>query len=160
MRLLASIFMVLFCLGSTSFADDNDQSVTLIGTIVKWQYPESKIQGAQMGDAATMDSSNNRTTPSIMLKTTMTTKDSVDEVLGFYKTLLKRDAKVDDKLGDKAETGRSVIFSDESADRPFEFHTITVNTSSASTTIIITRGADETETRITWKRYLRIKVGG
>ena len=131
-----------------------------MGTIAKWKYPKSKINGAEMSDAATMDASEKRTAPSTILKTTMTTEDSVDDVLKFYRALLQRDPKIDDKLGDKAETGRSVIFSDESDGRPFDFHTISVNTSTSSTTLIVTRGADETETRITWKRYLRLKIGG
>ena len=160
MRLLASVFTVLFCFGASSFAVDDNEPVTLLGTIVKWQYPESKIHGAEMSDAATMDASEKRTVPSTILKTTMTTEDSVEDVLKFYRALLKRDPKIDDKLGDKAETGRSVIFSDESDGRPFAFHTISVNTSTASTTLIVTRGADETETRITWKRYLRHKTSG
>lgn len=160
MRSFASVFILLFCIGSSSFAVDDSEPVTLLGTIVKWQYPKSKINGATMSDAATMDASEKRTVPSTMLKTTMTTEDSVEDVLNFYQELLKRDPKTDDKLGDKAEAGRSVIFSDESDGRPFAFHTISVNTSTASTTLIITRGADETETRITWKRYLQLKTGG
>ena len=157
MRLFASVFTVLFCLGASSFAVDDKEPVTLLGTIVKWKYPGSKIHGAAMTDAATMDASKKRTVPSTMLKTTMTTADSVEDVLKFYKTLLKRDASIVDKLGDKAATGRSAIFSDESEGRPFVFHTISVNTSNASTILIVTRGAEETETRITWKRYLRHK---
>ncbi len=160
MRLFASVFILLFCLGATSFAVDDNEPVTLLGTIAKWQYPRSKINGAAMSDAATIDANENRTVPSTMLKTTMTTEDSVEDVLKFYQALLKRDAKIDDKLGDKAEAGRSVIFSDESDGRPFAFHTISVNTSTASTTLIITRGADETETRITWKQYMQLKTGG
>ena len=160
MRLFATVFTVLFCFGASSFAVDDNDSVNLLGTIVKWQYPESKIHGAEMADAATLDAGKKRTDSSTILKTTMTTADSVEDVLKFYRTLLKRDARIDDKLGDKAETGRSVIFSDESEGRPFAFHIISVNTSTASTTLIVTRGAKETETRITWKRYLRHNTGG
>ncbi|QEG22224.1 hypothetical protein [Mariniblastus fucicola] len=160
MRLLASVFILLFCLGASSFAVDDNEPVTLMGTIVKWRYPKSQFNGAAMSDAKNMDASEKRTAPSIMLKTTMTTEDSVEDVLKFYQVLLKRDPKIDDKLGDKAEAGRSVIFSDESDGRPFAFHIISVNTSTASTTLTITRGVDETETRITWKRYLQLQVGG
>jgi len=159
MRYLAPIFTVLLCLGPFAFAATDDEPVTLLGTIVKWQYPESKIDGAEMADAATVDASGKRTVPSVMLKTTMTTNDSVEEVLKFYRTLLNRDPKVDDKLGVKSDAGRSVMFSDESDGRPFAFHTIIVNTSTASTTLIVTRGADENETRITWKRYSRHEIG-
>lgn len=165
MRFFAPIFMVLFCLGTLSFAAmplaaTSDEPVTLLGTIVKWQYPKSKIGKSEMAGAATMDASGKLTVPSTVLKTTMTTKDSVEKVLKFYRTLLTRDPKANDKLGDKPDTGRSVTFSDESDGRPFAFHTILVNTPATSTTLIITRGADEKETRITWKRYSRHEIGG
>lgn len=160
MRFAIPIFMLVFCVGASAFAINNDEPVTLLGTIVKWQYPESKITGAEMADAATMDASGERTEPSTVLKTTMTTEDSVDDVLKFYRTLLKRDQKLDDKLGAQPETGRSVLFDDESNGRPFAFHTIIVNTSTKSTTLIVTRGSDEKETRITWKQYLRHNTGG
>jgi len=155
MRFATPIFMLAFCVGASALAVNDDEPVTLMGTIVKWQYPESKLSGGEMADAATMDASGKRTEPSIVLKTTMTTEDSVDAVLKFYRTLLKRDQKIDDKLGTEPETGRSVIFNDESDGRPFAFHTIIVNTSTTSTTLIVTRGADEKETRITWNQYLR-----
>jgi hypothetical protein len=90
----------------------------------------------------------------------MTTKDSVEDVLKFYRTLLTRDPKIEDKLGVKPDAGRSVTFNDESDGRPFAFHTIIVNTSTASTTLIVTRGADENETRITWTHYSRHEIGG
>ncbi len=156
MRFFAPIFTVLFCLSTLSFAATDDEPVTLLGTIVKWQYPKSKISRAEMADAATVDASGKRTVPSIVLKTTMTTKDSVEDVLKFYRTLLTRDPKIDDKLGVQSDAGRSVTFNDESEGRPFVFHTIIVNTSTASTILIVTRGADENKTRITWKRYSRM----
>ncbi len=157
MRFIAPIFTVLFCLGNLSLAATDDAPVTLLGTIVKWQYPKSKLGGAEMADAATVDASGKRTVPSVVLKTTMTTKAPVEDVLAFYRTLLTRDAKIDDKLGAQPDAGRSVTFSDESDGRPFAFHTILVNTSTTSTTLIVTRGADESETRITWKHYSQWK---
>ena len=63
-------------------------------------------------------------------------------------------------LGIGGQAGRSVVFSDESEERPFAFHTIVVNTANSSTILIITRGNDEKLTRITWKQYLKHEVGG
>ena len=101
-----------------------------------------------------------RTVPSSMLKTTMTTRDSVDKVLAFYRDLLTRNPENDSKLGIGSQVGRSVVFSDESNGRPFAFHAIVVNSANASTTLIITRGDGEEQTRITWKQYLKHEVGG
>lgn len=160
MRFLAPVFAILFCLSPLAIAVTDDQPVTLLGTIAKWQYPDSNISGAEVSDAGTVDANGKRTVASVVFKTTMTTQDSVEDVLKFYRTLLTRDPKGDDNLGDKSEAGRSVTFSDESDGRPFAFHTILVNTSAASTTLIVTRGVDENETRITWKRYSRHQIGG
>ena len=156
MRPSVPILAVLLCLGTLAFAANDDEPVLLLGTIVKWQYPGSKIGGAEMSDAATVDATGKRTAASSLLKTTMTTKDSVEDVLKFYRTLL--DPKSGDKLGLEKSEGRSVLFSDESEGRPFAFHTILVNESTKSTVLIVTRGADEEETRITWKRYLRQEI--
>lgn len=158
MRILTPILLIVFYLGTSALAATDDEPVLLLGTIVKWQYPGSKIGGAEMSDAATMNAVGERTVPSTVMKTTMTTKDSAEDVVKFYRALLKRNAKVDDKLGTKPDEGRSVIFSDESEDRSFAFHTIMVNTSNTSTVIIVTRGDDEKETRISWKRYLRHEI--
>ncbi|MCA9199513.1 MAG: hypothetical protein KDA87_18340 [Planctomycetales bacterium] len=135
-----------------------DEPVRLIGTIVKWRYPDAEIGKSEMADAATVDSSGKRTVPSSILKTTMTTPDPVDNVLAFYRNLLTCDPADDDKLGLAAGTGRSVVFSDESENRPFQFHTILVHSRNRSTTIVITRGPNEAQTVITWKQYLRHEV--
>lgn len=131
-----------------------EEPVRLIGTIVKWRYPDAEIGKSEMADAATVDSSGKRTVPSSVLKTTMTTPDPVDKVLTFYRKLLNRDPAADDKLGLASGTGRSVVFSDESENRPFAFHTILVNSKNSSTTIVNTRGPNEDKTVITWKQYL------
>jgi hypothetical protein len=156
---VASLSCALFCATALSATASADEPVTLIGTIVKWQYPDAQIGKAQMSDAATIDADGNRTVPSSMLKTTMVTPDSVDEVLAFYRDLLTRNPTNDGKLGFEADVGRSVVFSDESEGCPFAFHTIVVNSGNSSTTLIITRGKDEEQTRITWKQYLKHKVG-
>jgi hypothetical protein len=137
-----------------------DEPVTLIGTIVKWRYPDAEIGKSQMSDAATIDADGKRTVPSIILTTTMTTADSVDKVLAFYQELLQRNPTTDDKLGIGRQVGRSVIFSNESEGRPFALHTIVINDTDTSTILIITRGEGEKQTYITWKQYLKHNVGG
>ena len=130
-----------------------DEPVTLIGTIVKWRYPDADIGKSVMSDGETIAADGNRTVPSSVLKTTMVTTDSVDKVLKFYRDLLARNPANDAKLGIDPTVGRSVVFADESEGRSFAFHTIVVNSANASTTLIVTRSKDEEQTRITWKQY-------
>lgn len=151
--LLLSLLLSCVCVSPTSASAD--EMVTLIGTIVKWRYPDAQIGKSQMSDGATIDAEGNRTVPSSILKTTMTTEDSVEKVVAFYRELLTRHPEHDRQLGIASETGRSVIFSDESEGRPFAFHTILVNSAQRSTTLIITRGENEETTQITWMQYLR-----
>ena len=135
-----------------------DEPTTLIGTIVKWRYPDAEIGKSEMADAATIAADGNRTVPSSVLKTTMVTADSVDQVLEFYRELLTRNPEHDERLGIRPRVGRSVIFSDESQTRSFAFHTIFVNSDKVSTILIITRGEGEEETHITWKQYVKHSV--
>ena len=132
-----------------------DEPLTLIGTIVKWRYPDAKIGKSEISDGATIAANEKRTMPSSILKTTMETPDSVDKVIKFYRELLKRSRKNDEKLGIAPEEGRSVVFSDESENRPFAFHTIAIHSGKTSTLLIVTRGKDEQRTHITWKQYVR-----
>lgn len=157
---LVSISFALYCATVMSVAASADEPVTLIGTIVNWRYPDAEIGKSEMSDAATTDADGKRTVPSSMLKTTMVTPDSVDQVLAFYRDLLKRNPKNDGKLGLEPSVGRSVVFGDESEGRPFAFHTIVVNSANKSTTLIITRGEDEDQTHITWKQCVKHDVGG
>lgn len=137
-----------------------DEPVPLIGTIVKWRYPEAEIGKSEMSDGATISADGQRTIQSSVLKATMATTDSVDQVLAFYRDLLTRNPANDERLGIGPSVGRSVVFSDDSEGRPFEFHSIVVNSANTSTTLVITRGQDEQQTCITWKQYLTHKVGG
>ena len=162
---IVSILMFVMAGASIGQCDEADQSsplnepVTLLGTIVKWRYPDADIGKSAMSDAATIAADGKRTVPSTVLKTTMTTADSVDKVVAFYRDLLTRSPANDTRLGHDPKVGRSVEFSDESDGRPFAFHTIIVNYANTSTTIIITRGDNEKTTRITWKQYLKHDIG-
>jgi hypothetical protein len=135
------------------------EPVALIGTIVKWRYPDAEIGKSEMADAATIAADGQRTVPSSVLKTTMLTGDPVDKVLAFYRDLLTRNPVNDSKLGIDPKLGRSVVFSDDSEGRPFAFHTIAINSGNTSTTLIITRGDQENATKITWTQYVRHEVG-
>lgn len=157
-HLFMTMSLALFCATAVPFTV-SAESVTLMGTIVKWQYPDAVIGKSEMSDAATISADGQRTLPSSMLKSTMVTGDSVDKVLAFYRNLLTRNAVNDSKLGMEPKVGRSVVFSDESEGRPFAFHTIVVNSAKSSTTLIITRGKDEVQTHITWKQYLKHQEG-
>ncbi|MBD3674462.1 MAG: hypothetical protein HUJ26_13150 [Planctomycetaceae bacterium] len=152
---LLMLSVIFSCMTVSPTSASADEPVTLIGTIVKWRYPDAKIGKSQMSDGATIDAAGNRTVVSSILKTTMTTEDSVEKVVAFYRELLTRNPEHDRQLGIAAETGRSVVFNDESEGRPFAFHTILVNSAQRSTTLIITRGENEETTRISWTQYLR-----
>ncbi len=159
-RSIMTLLLTLACATVDSRIAYADEPVTLIGTIVKWRYPDAEIGNSEMSDGATIAADGERTTPSSVLKTTMLTTDSVDNVLAFYRDLLTRKPTSDEKLGIGPLIGRSVVFNDESDGRPFAFHTIVVNSDNTSTTLIVTRGEDEKQTHITWKQYLNHKVGG
>lgn len=147
-----------FALLCAAAATSAHEPITLLGTIFKWRYPDAELGKSQISDAATIGANGERTIPSSMLKTTMTTPASVEKVLAFYRDLLTRNPENDQKLGIGPDEGRSVVFSDESKDRPLDFHTIVVNSANTSTTLIITRGVDEDLTHITWKQYMRHNV--
>lgn len=160
MRLTVILSLVLHGVLAISLAASADEPVTLMGTIVKWRYPDAEIGESEMSDAATIDADGSRTVPSTVMKTTMVTPASVDDVLEFYRGLLTRSAADEKKFGLGPTVGRSVVFSDESGGRPLKLHVILVNRENSSTTLVVTRGEGEELTHITWKQYLRHNVGG
>ena len=129
---------------------------SLMTAIAEWQYPGSKIHGASLSDAATINASGERTVPSGQYKTVLTTKDPVEKVIQYYDAKLKSDAKPAN-ANDKPATvsGRSVTFHDDSENRPLAIHIILVNTDNSSTTLVISRAEKESETHIAWTRYQR-----
>ena len=149
------LITLLVLLAHASAVAAADKPVTLMGTISQWQYPKSELGDSEMSDAATVDSDGQRTMPSLVCKTTMTTKDSVDQVLAYYKQKLTPDKDADEKAKAALKAGRSVVVSDDSAGRPFSLHTILVNTPTTSTVLVISRGKDEKKTHIVWKHYMR-----
>jgi hypothetical protein len=153
-RAFASLIAVL----ATAPLCHAEERQSLMEMIAEWQYPGSRINGATMNDAATMNGNGERTVPSIQCKTVLTTADPMAKVIAYYETKLKPDA--DSKtatLDDKPATnsGRSVTFHDDSRNRPLAIHVILVNTDKSSTTLVISRAETESETHIAWTRYLR-----
>lgn len=128
---------------------------SLLGMLAQWRYPDAAMNGAQMSDGATVDATGKRTTQSIVCNAEMTTGAPIDEVVEYYKTMLSPKPKGDDALP-ADDTGRSIVFSDDSTGRPFAMHTVLVNSQDVSTTLLITRGKDEAETHIAWKQYRRL----
>jgi len=129
---------------------------SLMGMIAEWRYPESAISRAEMADGATINSNGGRTVQSLVCKTVMTTDAPVIKVIKYYKDKLKPKWSPGSKKDKpKADSGRSVMFHDDSEGRPFSMHVITVNSERSSTTLVITRGDNETKTYIAWKHYAR-----
>jgi len=129
-----------------------------MATIVQWQYPGSKIDGATMQDAATVNQSGARTVASVLCKTVLTTKDPIAKVVEYYETKLKagtdpKTAKAEAKPG--TDPGRSVMSHDDSQGRLLRLHIIIVNTEKSSTTLVISRAETESETHIAWTHYVR-----
>jgi hypothetical protein len=135
-----------------------EEPLSLMTMIAEWQYPDSKVNGASVSDAATVNRSGQRTVSSILCKTVLTTKDPMAKVIEYYKTKLKQGtdsetSKTDDKSA--TDSGRSVMFHDDSQGRPLGIHIIIVNTDKSSTTLVVSRAETESETHIAWTDYLR-----
>ena len=145
---LAAFILIPTLAPASVFADPP----SLMQMISQWQFPDSTMNGAEMADGATIGPDGNRTTQSLACKTTMATDASVDEVLTHYKTML---SPTKPEAVTTPKDGRSVVFSDDSAGRPLTMHTILVNTTDSSTTLVITRCKGESKTYIAWKHYLR-----
>ncbi|WP_404304376.1 hypothetical protein [Neorhodopirellula lusitana] len=156
MRLKTVILLFVTCVFGGSQVGVADEPLTLMGILSPWTYPDSVTNGAQMSDAATVNSEGNRTVQSFVCKTTMTTDDPIEKVLAFYKAKLTPDQFANAETKAQLQAGRSVLVSDDSDGRPFSIHTILVNTEKTSTTLIISRADSEKKTHIVWKRYVRI----
>ena len=148
----STLFLLIGSLCVTSLsAAQKPQS--LMSVIAKWHYPESALSGSTLNDAATVDRAGERTIQSLQYRTVMTTKDSLAEVIEYYKTKL-----VNSKTLGTVENaeGRSVTFLEDSVGRPLAIHLILVNDLESSTTLVISRAGSENETHIAWSRYLRL----
>ena len=150
--------LLLALLASAPFCY-TQESPSLMTMIAQWQYPDSKINGATMSDAATLNGAGDRTVQSILYKTLLTTKDPMLKVVEYYKSKLmppagSKTAKPQEKTA--ADSGRSVTMHEDSEGRPVAVQVILVNTEKASTTLVISRAATELETHIAWTHYVKL----
>lgn len=156
---LSFAFLIAFL--ANPHASNADEPKSLMGHIAEWQYPGSKINGAEMSDAATVNENGERTVPSFQCKTVLTTADPIAKVVDYYKAKLKPGADADKpkpKPKDEPanDSGRSITYHGDSENRPLAIHMILINTDHTSTTLVISRGDDESETHIAWTHYAKL----
>ena len=148
-RIKLAAFGVLAIACNLGFAADapSEKNVTLLGMLSEWQYPGSKFHGAESSDAAVRDIS------SIKSKAVLTTPDSAEKVVAFYRQKLNVDPtgrNLGEKDGQRITTNRSVSIQDNSDDRPLKLTIIAINETSSSTTLVISRSEAEATTHIAW----------
>ncbi len=136
-------------------ADDSPakSQVSLLGMLSEWEYPGSKFNGAESSDAGVKDIS------SIKSKAVLTTPDSPDKVVAFYREKLGVDSKgknLGEKSGERITTKRSVSIQDNSAGRPLKLYIIAVNEKASSTTLVVSRSEGETTTHIAWSSFRQL----
>jgi hypothetical protein len=130
-----------------------EKQVTLLGMLSEWQYPGSKFNGAQMSDAAVSDIS------SIKSKAVLTTPDSAEAVIDFYRKKLNVDAagkNLGEKEGERITTKRSVSIEDDSDGRPLKLYIIAINETRSSTTLVVSRSEGEKTTHIAWSNFRQL----
>ncbi|MDC0935540.1 hypothetical protein OAS39_04575 [Pirellulales bacterium] len=121
----------------------SEQDMTLLGLLADWQYPNSKLNGATIGDGGVAG------VTSIKCDAVLTTPDSVEKVINFYANRLE---------AAKTETSdaRSVSAQDDSNDRPVTVRVFVVNAAKRSTTLVVTRAEGEHKTHIAWTHYRQL----
>lgn len=137
------------------FADDpsSEKGATLLGMLSEWQYPASKFHGAESSDAAVSDIS------SIKSKAVLTTPDSAEKVVAFYRQKLKVDAagkNLGEKEGERLTTKRSVSIQDNSDGRSLKLYIIAINETGSSTTLVVSRSEGEETTHIAWSNFRQL----
>ncbi|HEV7223463.1 MAG TPA: hypothetical protein VGN42_12225 [Pirellulales bacterium] len=151
---LATLVVVplVCCLGMADEAPP-EEKVTLLGMLLEWRYPESKFNGAETSDAAVKEIS------AIKSKAILTTPDSAEKVMDFYRKKLNVDAEgknLDEKEGERITTDRSVLIQDVSGDRTSKLYVIAINGAKSSTTLVVSRTDGDDVTRIAWSNYRRL----
>jgi hypothetical protein len=119
----------------------------------EWQYPGSKFNGAETSDAAVSDLS------SIKSKAALTTPDSAEKVVAFYRQKLKVDSagkNLGEKDGERITTKRSVSIQDNSDGRPLKLYIIAINETGSSTTLVVSRSEGEETTHIAWSNFRQL----
>lgn len=152
--------LFVFLTGELGFAEEpaKKETVTLMGMLHEWIYPESKFQGAQVSDAAMTDVS------AIKSKAVLTTPDPFEKVLGHYLKKLNVDAdgkNLNEKPGERTTTERSVLVQDISKELPSqETHrklvVINVNGPRSSMTLVLSRCDHDEVTQIAWSNFRQL----
>lgn len=151
---VTTLLIVLFA-GVTGLADvpSPSESVTLMGLLHEWVYPESKFQGGEMSDAAVTGIS------AIKSKAIHSTPDPFEKVMAHYLKKLNVDAdgqSLNDKQGQKTKGERSVIIQQISKESPSHLVIIHVNGPNSSTTLVLSRSVNDALTQIAWLDYRQI----
>lgn len=154
-RIALAALGVLALACNLALADDPPakKNVTLLGMLSEWQYPGSQFHGAETSDAAVSGVS------SIKSKAVLTTPDSADKVVAYYREKLKVDAagrNLGEKDGQRITTPRSVSIQDDSNGRPLKLYVIAVNEAGTSTTLVVSRSEGEKTTHIAWSQFRRL----
>jgi hypothetical protein len=154
-RITIAAFGVLAIACNLGLAGDppSNKNVTLLGMLSEWQYPGSKFNGAESSDAAVSDIS------SIKSKAVLTTPDSPDKVVAFYRQKLHVDSagkNLGGKDGERITTKRSVSIQDNSDGRPLKLYIIAINETGSSTTLVVSRAEGEATTHIAWSNFRQI----
>ena len=124
-----------------------------MGMLSEWIYPGSEFNGAETSDAAVTDIS------SIKSKALLTTTDSVDKVMDYYRKKLNVDAQGDNMTEtdeDRVTTDRAVLIQDVSGNSDSALFVICINREKSSTTLVVSRTVGEDVTRIAWSDYRQL----
>jgi hypothetical protein len=154
-RITIAAFGVLAIACNLGLASDPPlkKNITLMGMLSEWQYPGSKFNGAESSDAAVTGIS------SIKSKAVLTTPDSAEKVVAFYRQKLKVDSagkNYGEKEGERITTKRAVSVQDNSAGRPLKLYIIAINEAGSSTTLVVSRAEGEETTHIAWSNFRQI----
>lgn len=154
-RFALAAFGVLAISGSFGLGDDPPpkETVTLLGMLSEWHYPGSKFGGAESSDAAVTDISSSKS------QAVLTTTDSAEKVVAFYRQKLNVDASgknLGGKEGERITTKRSVLIQDNSAGRPLKLYILAINETGSSTTLVVSRSEGEATTHIAWSNFRKL----
>jgi hypothetical protein len=155
MLLSAFLAAPFFSAVSAIAAPPPTEPMTLMGTLAEWKYPGSKMLGG-----ASMSDGGDPSVPDVRCQAILTTPEPIDKVTGFYSKLAskppdagKRVAEAETKPTDTQAVGSQ----DDSKGRPVTLRIIVVNKADTTTTLVISRAANENETHIAWTHYRRFE---
>ena len=154
-RSALALVLLLALLAFAPLCHAQEKTPTLMTVVTEWKYPDSKMNGATLSNAPTVNDAGEGTIPAIQYKAVLTTKDPMAKVIEYYKTKFPIPAQALSPQGaaPDARSGRSVTVIEDSDGRPVAVCVILVNTDDTSTTLVISRGETESETHIAWTQY-------